>query len=108
MGSLGFSRCAHIAGVVVSEITIDTTIAVESVTANSRKSRPTIPPIIRIGMNTAISDMLIENTVNPISFAPCSAALNASIPASRWRVMFSITTIASSTTNPVAIVKRHQ
>ena len=55
-------------------------------------------------MNTAISDMLMENTVKPISRAPTSAALNGGIPLSRWRVMFSITTIASSTTNPVAMV----
>ncbi len=91
-------------GVVVSEITIDTTMAVESTTANSRNSRPTIPPIMRMGIKTAISDMLMEKTVKPISFAPCSEAANGSMPASRWRVMFSITTIASSTTNPVATV----
>ena len=92
-------------GVVVSEMTIEMTMAVESVTANSRKRRPTIPPIMRIGMNTAISDMLMEKTVNPISCAPFSAAATGSMPASRWRVMFSITTIASSTTNPVAMVR---
>ena len=33
-----------------------------------------MPPIIRIGMKTAISEMLIESTVKPISSAPCSAA----------------------------------
>ena len=91
-------------GVVVSEMTIETTMAVESTTANSRNRRPTMPPIIRMGMNTAISDMLMEKTVNPISFAPCSEAANGSMPASRWRVMFSITTMASSTTKPVATV----
>ena len=42
-----------------------------------------IPPIIRIGMKTAISDMLMENTVNPISCAPFSAAAKGFIPASR-------------------------
>ena len=42
--------------------------------ANSRKSRPTMPPISRMGMKTAISEMLIEKTVKPISRAPCSAA----------------------------------
>ena len=61
------SRCAHIIGVVVSETTIETRMAVESVIANSRKSRPTMPPISRIGMKTAISEMLIEKTVKPIS-----------------------------------------
>ena len=46
----------------------------DSVTANSRNSRPTMPPISRIGMNTATSDTLIDSTVKPTSRAPCSAA----------------------------------
>ena len=95
-------------GVVVSEMTMEMTMAVESVTANSRKRRPTMPPIMRMGIKTAISDMLMEKTVKPISCAPLSAAAKGSMPASRWRVMFSMTTMASSTTNPVAMVKRHQ
>ena len=33
-----------------------------------------MPPIKRMGMNTATSEMLIENTVKPISRAPTSAA----------------------------------
>ena len=98
------SSQAHIIGVVVSEMSIETKIATDSVTANSRKSRPTMPPMRRIGVNTAMSDMLIEKTVNPISRAPSSAASNGFMPASICRVMFSMTTIASSTTKPVAIV----
>ena len=84
---------------------METAMATDRVTANSRNSRPTIPPISKIGINTAISDRLIETTVNPISLAPRRVASCGDIPSSRWRVMFSITTIASSTTNPVAIVK---
>ncbi len=76
-GSWCFSRWAHIVGVVVSETIMDTRMAVDSVTANSRKSRPMMPPIIKIGMKTAISDMLMEKTVKPISRAPTSAALKA-------------------------------
>ena len=79
-------------------------MAADSVIANSRKSRPTMPPIIKIGMNTATSEMLIESTVKPISRAPASAASIGDSPASRWRAMFSSTTIASSTTKPVAMV----
>ena len=79
-------------------------MATDSVTANSRNSRPTMPPINRMGMNTATSDTLIERTVKPISCAPCSAACSGFMPSSRWRLMFSITTIASSTTKPVAMV----
>ena len=78
-------------------------MAALNVTANSRNSRPTSPPISRIGMKTATSDVLIESTVNPISFAPRNAAGTGAIPCSMWRVMFSSTTIASSTTNPVEI-----
>ena len=71
---------AHMHGVVVSEMTIEMTMAVESVTANSRKRRPTMPPIIRMGMKTAISDMLMEKTVKPISCAPFIAAAKGSMP----------------------------
>jgi len=35
-------------------------MASDKVSANSRNSRPTMPPISRIGMNTAISDRLME------------------------------------------------
>ena len=80
-------------------------MAVERVTANSRKRRPTIPPIISSGIKTAISEMLMVKTVKPISSAPFSAAANGAMPSSRWRVIFSMTTIASSTTNPVEMVR---
>ncbi len=55
-------------------------MAVDRVTANSRKSRPTMPPIISSGMNTAISDVLMVRTVKPISLAPLSAASVGGIP----------------------------
>ena len=45
-------------------------MAVERTTANSRKRRPTTPAIMRMGMKTAISEMLMEKTVKPISLAP--------------------------------------
>ena len=45
--------------------------------ANSRNRRPTMPPISRIGMNTATSDRLIDSTVKPTSRAPWSAACEA-------------------------------
>ena len=79
-------------------------MAAERVIANSRKRRPTMPPIKRIGMKTATSEMLIEKTVNPISRAPCNAAANGRIPFSMWRAMFSMTTMASSTTKPLAML----
>ena len=75
-------------------------IATEIVTANSRKMRPTMPPISSTGMNTAISENVIEMMVKPISLAPLRAASNGRIPFSMWRTMFSSITMASSTTNP--------
>ena len=79
-------------------------IAIDNVIANSRNRRPTIPPISRIGMNTAHSEMLIDMTVKQTSPAPLIAAVVRDRPASTWREMFSTTTMASSTTNPVATV----
>ncbi len=72
--------------------------------ANSRKKRPTMSPMKRIGMNTAISDRLIETTVKPTSRALASAASIGVMPASMCRVAFSSTTMASSTTKPVATI----
>ncbi len=63
-----------IIGVSVSETTAEIAMAMLSVTANSRKSRPTMPPMSRIGMNTASSETVIETMVKPICFAPSSAA----------------------------------
>ena len=91
-------------GVVVSESTSEMTMAAERVTANSRNRRPTTPPINRIGRKTAMSERLIETTVKATSLAPRKAASTGGIPCSRYRLTFSKTTMASSTTNPVAMV----
>ena len=106
-GSCGRARRSreHIIGVVVSEIIIEIRIASDRVMANSWNSRPMIPPISRIGRNTAISEAVIDTTVKPTSCAPTSAACTRGMPASTWRVMFSSTTMASSTTKPVAMVR---
>jgi hypothetical protein len=48
----------------------ETRIAVQITTANSRNSRPMIPPMNSTGMNTATSDSVIEKIVKPISRAP--------------------------------------
>ena len=47
-----------------------------TVTANSRNSRPTMPPISSSGMNTATSDTEIEMMVKPISPAPLQRRLH--------------------------------
>ena len=65
---------AHIIGVVVSETAIEIMTATDSVSANSVNRRPTIPPKKSSGANTAISERLIDTTVNPTSPAPWMAA----------------------------------
>ena len=64
----------HIIGVSVSETIAEITTAIVSVSANSRNMRPTSPVMNSSGMNTAISDIVSEITVKPISRAPLSAA----------------------------------
>ena len=59
-------------------------------------------PMKRMGMKTAMSEKLIETTVKPTSAALVSAACIGAMPSSMWRVAFSSTTMASSTTKPVA------
>ena len=91
-------------GVSVSDTTAEMTTAIVSVSANSRNMRPTRPVMNSSGMNTAISDRVSEITVKPISLAPLSAACIGLSPFSMWRTMFSIMTMASSTTKPVPMV----
>ena len=94
------STRAHSIGVSVSDTKPEMMMATAIVTANSRKTRPTMPPISSTGMNTAISENVIEMMVKPISRAPLSAASNGRMPPSMWRTMFSSMTMASSTTKP--------
>src|SRR6185312_12262538 len=60
-----FKKCAHIIGVTVSETSSETKMAIDRVIENSRNNLPTIPPINKIGMKTAISERLMETTVKP-------------------------------------------
>src|SRR5450756_2189898 len=76
-------------------------MAVQMVTANSRKRRPRMPAMNRIGMKTAASDSVMETMVKPISREPVSEACIGVSPSSIWRTMFSSMTMASSTTKPM-------
>ena len=91
-------------GVSVSDTSSEMPMATASVTANSWKSRPTTSPMKSSGIRTATSETVSDTSVKPISFAPSRAACSAGLPCSRWRAMFSIITMASSTTKPVAMV----
>ena len=76
------SRREQSIGVSVSETKPDSAMAMLIVMANSKKKRPTMPPMNRIGMNTATSDMVMDSTVKPISVAPRMAASNGFMPCS--------------------------
>ncbi len=91
----------HNAGVSVSETIAEITTAAVSVTENSRNRLVNSLLPNSNGANTAISDSVMETTVKPISSTPVSAASSGDSPFSMWRTMFSITTIASSTTKPM-------
>ena len=88
-------------GVRLTETKPEIRMATQMVTANSRNKRPRMPPMKRIGMNTAASDSVIETMVNQISLDPASAASSGASPRSMWRTMFSSMTMASSTTKPM-------
>ncbi len=60
----------------------EATTATVTVTANSRNRRPMMPPIASSGMNTAISEKVIDMIVKPICPAPFSAASNGRSPSS--------------------------
>ena len=64
----------HSIGASVSDTSADTAIDAVTVRANSRNSRPMMPPISSSGMKTAISEKLMDRTVKPISLEPLSAA----------------------------------
>jgi hypothetical protein len=61
-------------------------------------------PMNSSGLRTAINEMVREMMVKPICREPSSAACRRGMPSSTYREMFSIITMASSTTKPVAIV----
>jgi hypothetical protein len=79
---------------------ISTEIAI--VTANCLLSRPWIPLIRPIGMKTEDSTSAMPTTGAETSDIACSAASRGASPLSIWCSTASTTTIASSTTRPIA------
>ena len=78
----GFRNRLHSIGVNVTDTTPEMRIATQIVTENSRKRRPSTPPMKRTGMKTAASDNVIDTIVNPISRDPTSDAVSGSLPIS--------------------------
>ena len=61
-------------GVRVTETKPEIRMVSTMVTANSCSSRPTMPPMKTMGMNTAARLTVMERMVKPISDAPFMAA----------------------------------
>ena len=71
-----------------------------AVQPNCTKNLPAIPLIKAVGKNTAIRVNVVAITASPISSAASIAASYGVLPILRCRMIFSISTIASSTRIP--------
>ena len=91
-----------IMGVSDSATKAENPTAAATVTPNSPNSRPISPLMKEMGTNTAISTSVVAMTAKPISREPLMAASAGGSPVSIRRTMFSSTTMASSTTRPMA------
>ena len=92
----------HIMGVSDRVTNPETRMHRVMVTAISLSTRPRMPAMNMIGMNTTARDRVMEMMVKPIWRAPSREACMMVLPISVWRTMFSIMTMASSTTKPTA------
>ena len=87
-------------GVKVNAAKDEMTTDPEITILNSRKRRPVIPSRKTIGKKTATRVIVVDITAKNISFEPSIPACLGDIPLSILRYMFSVTTMASSTTRP--------
>ena len=87
---------------MVSDTNADINTAAASVTPNSLNSLPVNPCKKTTGKNTTASVIDVEITAKNISLLPSSAACFIGKPCSSFLKIFSVTTMPSSTTNPVA------
>ena len=100
---VGRSKSALSAGLNVNELKPLNSVAVAMVRANCLYNSPDMPPIMVVGMNTAIitsTTPTIGPLISSIAFSVASRGGNPS--SSMMRVAFSTTTIASSTTMAMA------
>ncbi len=99
---LGFKSIAARAGLSVSEFTVEITVDEAIVSANCRKNCPVIPVMNAHGMNTAERTRPTAITGDETSLIALSVAARGFSPCSMWCSTASTTTIASSTTIPIA------
>ena len=90
------------AGLSVSDTRREMTVDVAIVTANCRKNWPEMPVTKAAGMNTAVKTRAMAISAPPTSSTVRRAASFGDMPSRRLRSTFSTTTIASSTTMPMA------
>ncbi len=89
-------------GVSVNATKDEIITAPDSTIPNSRKSRPVIPCRNTMGINTDTSVTVVDMMAKKISLVPSCPAFMGFIPFSIFEKIFSTTTMASSTTRPVA------
>src|ERR671913_365072 len=75
--------------------------AIAAVQPNWTKNLPGTPDMNAVGRKTAMRVNEVAITARPISSAASCAASSGVLPMRRWRMMFSISTIASSTRMPM-------
>ncbi len=91
-------------GTMVSDTSSDATSAIVTVSAKGRKSSPTSSATNATGRKTATVVRVEAVTAPATSRTASRTARVRSTPGCRCRLMFSMTTIESSTTRPIAIV----
>ena len=96
------SSLEHIMGVSVSAISPENKTDAASAMPNSVNNRPVFPPMKDSGKKTETSTRVVAITAKAISRDPSREASNGSSPNSMRRWIFSSTTMASSTTRPMA------
>src|SRR5580700_2993054 len=101
----GRSKSAVRAGLSVSELNAEMIVDTEIVNANCRKNWPVIPVMNAHGTNTADSTRATAITGPETSYMAKWAACRGGRPSSMWCSTDSTTTMASSTTMPIARIK---
>jgi hypothetical protein len=96
------ARRAESIGSSVNATQAEKIVAPATVSPNSRKNWPTMPPVNATGTKTAQSVAVVASTASVISRVPLLAAVTGSSPRSRCFMMFSRTTIESSIKRPIA------
>ena len=87
---------------IVKETNAEIKTAAATTIPNSLNKLPTNPCKKITGRNTTAKVIEVEITAKKISLLPSNAALRIGRPCSNFLKIFSVTTIPSSTTNPVA------